>query len=113
MKATEVDTKLQGVGVRLTLVLAMVVSLVSISTAQQMPDPSQMAGRTLPAPELTTGTISVRVVRERMGNNIANQPVRLKAGNRTLNSTTDAQGRAAFGDVPVGTSITVETVVDG
>jgi hypothetical protein len=81
--------------------------------AQQMPDPSQMAGRPLPAPELATGTVSVRVVRERMGNNITNQPVSLKAANRTLNATTDGQGRATFGDVPPGTTITVETTVDG
>jgi hypothetical protein len=48
-----------------------------------------------------------------MGNNVANHPVSLKAANKTLNGTTDAQGRAAFGDIPPGTKITVETVVDG
>ena len=82
-------------------------------SGQQMPDPSQMAGRPLPAPELSTGMVSVRLVRERMGNNIANHPVTLRAGERTLNATTDAQGRAQFGDVPPGTQITVEAVVDG
>ena len=92
---------------------ALVVALTMPAVAQQMPDPSQMAGRPLPAPELQAGMVSVRVVRERMGNNIANHPVALKAGNRTLNATTDAQGRATFGDVPPGTTITVETVVDG
>ena len=80
---------------------------------QQMPDPSEMAGRPLPAPELATGMVSVRLVRERMGNNITNHPVALKASNRTLNATTDAQGRAQFGDIPAGTMITVEAVVDG
>ena len=88
-------------------------ALVTSAFAQQMPDPSQMAGRPLPAPELATGMVSVRVVRERMGNNVTDHPVSLKAANRTLNATTDAQGRATFGDVPPGTTITVETVVDG
>lgn len=72
-----------------------------------------MAGRPLPAPELATGMVSVRLVRERMGNNIANHSVTLRAGERTLNATTDAQGRAQFGDVPPETMITVEAVVDG
>jgi hypothetical protein len=85
----------------------------SVLHGQRMPDPSQMAGRPLPAPELVTGMVSVRLVRERMGNNIANHPVILRAGERTLNATTDAQGRAQFGDVPPGTQITVEAVVEG
>jgi hypothetical protein len=81
--------------------------------AQQMPDPSEMAGRPLPAPELPAGTVSVRLVRERMGNNIVNHPVTLKAPDRSLSGTTDQQGRALFGDVPPGTSVTVEAVVEG
>jgi hypothetical protein len=78
-----------------------------------MPDPSQMAGRPLPAPELPAGTVTVRVVRERMGNNVPNHPVTLKAAGKSLNATTDAQGRAQFANIPPGTRITVETVVDG
>ena len=95
------------------LFVATFVLLTASAAAQQMPDPSQMAGRPLPAPELETGMVSVRVVRERMGNNVTDQPVTLKAKDRSLNSKTDAQGRAAFGDVPPGTMVTVETVVDG
>jgi hypothetical protein len=94
------------IGVLLTLVTS------SSLSAQQMPNASEMAGRPLPAPELPTGTVSVRVVRERMGNNIANQAVSLKAADRTLSGTTDGQGRAQFAEVPVGTMVTVEAVVD-
>lgn len=72
-----------------------------------------MAGRPLPAPELAPGMVSVRVVREQMGNNIANQLVTLRGPGQTLTATTDAQGRAQFGDVPPGTIITVEAIVDG
>ena len=98
---------------RRVVVLALVMTMLGAAAhGQQMPDPSQMAGRPLPAPELATGTVSVRVVRERMGNNVTNQAVTLKAADRTLNATTDAQGRATFGDVPPGTMITVEAVVD-
>jgi hypothetical protein len=92
--------------------VALVLAVVS-ANAQQMPDPSQMAGRPLPAPELPAGSVSVRLVRERMGNNIVNHPVTLKAPDRSLAGTTDQQGRALFGDVPSGTTVTVEAVVDG
>ena len=81
--------------------------------AQQMPDPSQMAGRPLPAPELGPGTVSVRVFRERVGNNVADQPVTLKTPETTLKATTDAQGRALFPGLKPGTMVTAETVVDG
>jgi hypothetical protein len=94
-------------------VLLSILFVPALITAQQMPDPSQMAGRPLPAPELPAGTVTVRVVRERMGNNVPNHPVTLKAAGKSLNATTDAQGRAQFANIPPGTRITVETVVDG
>jgi len=93
--------------------IALLVVLSALAAAQQMPDPSQMAGRPLPAPELPTGTVSVRLVRERMGNNIQNHQVTLNGAERTLKGTTDAQGRAQFGDIPPGTMVTVEAIVDG
>jgi hypothetical protein len=85
----------------------------SALAAQQMPDPAQMAGQPLPAPELATGMVSVRVVRERMGNNVTNHPVTLAGPDQRLDANTDAQGRATFGDVPPGTRVVVQTVVDG
>jgi hypothetical protein len=97
---------------RLT-VLALVLALGGALTAQQMPDPSQMAGQPLPAPELPAGTVSVRVVRERMGNNVAGHPVTLRAGDRTLTGKTDEQGRAAFPSIAAGTVVAAETTVDG
>ena len=89
-------------------------ALAGAAAAQQMPDPSQMAGRPLPAPELSTGTVSVRLFRERVGNNIANHPVTLtglKAGPTT--AKTDEQGRAQFNGIPAGTTVSAETTVDG
>ena len=40
-----------------------------------MPDPSVINGKALPAGDLQTGTITVRVVRESIGNNIVGQQV--------------------------------------
>ena len=88
----------------------------AVGRAQQMPDPSQMAGRPLPAPELPGGTVSVRLFRERVGNNIANHPITLKSasfkgGSQTVN--TDEQGRAQFTGVAIGAAVTAEAAVDG
>lgn len=78
-----------------------------------MPDLSQMAGQPLPAPELETGMVSVRVVREQMGNNVTNHPVTLAGPGQRLDANTDAQGRATFGDIPPGTRVVVQSIVDG
>lgn len=98
---------------RAPLIGIIIVALAAAATAQQMPDFAQMAGRPLPAPELETGMVSVRVVRERMGNNVTNHPVTLAGPGQRLDANTDAQGRATFGDVPPGTRVVVQTVVDG
>lgn len=79
--------------------------------AQNMPDPSQIAGRPLDAPELPDGTVTVRVVRERMGNNVADQPVTIRGGGVEKTVRTDAQGRATFEGLPTGTTVHAETLV--
>jgi hypothetical protein len=78
-----------------------------------MPDPAAMAGVPLPAPELPDRSVTVRVVRERMGNNIAGQPVTLKVGNETRSGKTDEQGRAPFDGLSAGTIVQATTTVDG
>ncbi|MBY0494644.1 MAG: hypothetical protein K2Y23_10545 [Cyanobacteria bacterium] len=78
-----------------------------------MPDPSAIAGTPLPAPELPDRTVTVRVVRERMGNNIAGQEVTLTVGTTTRTGKTDAQGRAQFDGLTVGTPVQATTTVDG
>jgi hypothetical protein len=96
-----------------SVMLVVVCSAFDAVQAQQMPGAVEMAGRPLPAPELAVGTVSVRLVREQMGNNVPNHPVSLQVGERRLTATTDAQGRAQFADLPSGTTITVEATVDG
>lgn len=78
-----------------------------------MPDPSAIAGVPLPAPELPNATVSIRVVRERMGNNVAQQEVTLNVGSTPRTATTDDQGRAQFSGIPPGTIVQATTTVDG
>src|SRR5688500_6527768 len=86
----------------------------SVASGQvNMPDPSAIAGRPLPAPELPNATVSVRVVRERMGNNVAGHDVTLTVGNSPRTAKTDAQGRAQFDGIPPGTVVQATTSVDG
>jgi hypothetical protein len=79
----------------------------------QMPDPSLIHGRALPAPELPTGTVTVRVVRESIGNDAPGQTVRVAIGGTTVSATTDAMGRAEFKDLAVGQQGRATTTVDG
>ena len=80
-----------------------------------MPDPSQMSGVPLPSPELPAGTITVRVVRGSLGNNVEGQTVSLAVdgdgGERE--ATTDAAGRAEFTGLAPGQRVQASTVVDG
>src|SRR5215475_6431191 len=78
-----------------------------------MPDPSVINGKALPAGELQTGTITVRVVRESIGNNIVGQQVTLTVNGETKKAVTDEQGRAEFRGLPAGTNARAEAVVNG
>ena len=80
--------------------------------AQEMPDPSVINGRAIPAPELKDGTVTVRVTREAIGNWVSGQQVRVTVGSTTRTATTDQQGRAEFIGLPAG-EVRAEAVVDG
>src|SRR5262245_48844657 len=96
-----------------SIVIAVVWAVVPTFAQIAMPDPTQMSGVPLPAPELPDGTVTVRVVRERMGNNISGQTVTLKVAGAIRTATTDAQGRAQFDKLPPGAAVEAEVTVDG
>jgi hypothetical protein len=84
----------------------------SASGQVAMPDPTQMAGMALPAPELPDGTVSVRLVREQLGNNIVGHDVRVTAGGTSRTGKTDETGRAAITGLPAGATATAHATVD-
>ena len=86
--------------------------LVSAPTAAQ-PDPSQMSGLPLPDPQLPAGTISVRIVRGQLSNNVPNHPVELYEGDSVVTVNTDADGRARFLTLNPGAEVYAVTELDG
>ena len=77
------------------------------------PDASAMAGLPLPAADVPDASVTVRVLRERMGNNISGQAVSLRVGTESRTATTDAQGRAQFTGLTAGALVQATTTVDG
>jgi hypothetical protein len=85
-----------------------------LSAQFQMPDPKQMAGIPRPVNDLPDGSISVRLIRGQLSNNIASHQVELHFANgRVLKVNTDDAGRAQFDKVPAGESVKATADVDG
>jgi hypothetical protein len=78
-----------------------------------MPDPALIHGRAIPAAELPVGTVTVRVVREAIGNNVTGQDVRLTVAGSPRSAKTDDQGRAEFTSLPPGAEVRAEADVSG
>ena len=89
------------------------VSLALASSVAAQPDPSQMSGLPLPDGELPDGTISVRVIRGQLANNVTDHPVDLHQDDLVTTATTDANGRATFLTLNPGVEVYAVTELDG
>jgi hypothetical protein len=99
-----------AIGVALVAVL----SVAAISSAQlQMPDPKQMSGIPRPVDDLPAGSISVRLIRGSLSNNITGHAVDLIVGGKKQTVKTDESGRAQFDKVPAGATVRASADVDG
>jgi hypothetical protein len=78
-----------------------------------MPDMKQMSGIPRPVSDLPDHAISVRLIRGDLSNNIANHPVELRVGSKTMTVKTDESGRAQFNDVTPGQTVKASADVDG
>src|SRR5438046_8670109 len=84
------------------------------SSAQfQMPDMKQMSGIPRPVDDLPAGSISVRLIRGSLSNNISNHSVELHVGTKVQTVKTDENGRAQFDKVPAGTTVKATADVGG
>jgi hypothetical protein len=103
--------------VKSAVVLAVVMCALAVpclAAAQTgMPDLRQMSGVPLPASDLATGSVSVRVVRGSFANNVTGVPVTFVINGRPSEVQTDAAGRAEVSGVAVGSRLRAFVVVDG
>jgi hypothetical protein len=79
----------------------------------QMPDAKQMSGIPRPVDDLPDGSISIRLVRGSLSNNMTNHPVQLTVGGKVLTVKTDQAGRAQFDRIEPGSVVKAAADVDG
>jgi hypothetical protein len=118
LAAADANAGARALGVTLFLIGALTASgLLAPGLSQpafaQMPDLSQMSGQPLPSGDVPVGTVSVRVIRQTMSNNVAGVEVQLEAPPQTLKATTDANGRAVFPGVAQGRTWKAVAIIDG
>lgn len=77
------------------------------------PDPRQMSGVPLPSGDLPDRSVSVRVVRGSMANNVQGHDVELVGAGDPRRLQTDGNGRAIFNDLPAGAAVQAITTLDG
>ena len=92
---------------------ALVLLVAPLAAQFQMPDPKQMSGIPRPVDDLPAGTVSVRMIRGQLSNNLVGQPVQIQGGGKTLTVKTDENGRAEFTGIPGGTPVKASADVDG
>lgn len=97
------------------LAVACALSLLAApGTAQiAMPDAREMSGIPRPVTDLPDRTISVRLIRGDLANNITDHPVELLIDGEAQTVRTDDQGRAQFGPLAPGSTIQAVATVDG
>ena len=93
--------------------IALVVLLCPASVLAQMPDVRAMSGLSMPTPDLPDGTVTVRVVRDQITNNLSGVPVELHGAGDVRRGSTGADGRAQFAGVPPGSQVHAVALVDG
>ena len=103
----------RGTAKRLPRVAFAAFVLLAAAAAAAQPDPRQMSGLPLPVAELPDGTITVRVIRGALSNNVPGQPVELWQGDSSVTVNTDAEGRATFLTLNPGSEVYAVTELDG
>ena len=77
------------------------------------PDPRQMSGLPLPDGGLPDGTVTVRVIRGAVTNNVPGHLVELRHGDAVATAVTDEEGRAIFSTIEPGQEVQASIELDG
>ena len=94
-----------------SLLAAMLIGFAAPVAAQM--DLTQVSGQPLPSPDLSPGTLTVRVIRGAITNNVANQDVELTVDGAVRRLKTDVSGHVELTGLKPGTQVKAVTVVDG
>jgi hypothetical protein len=97
---------------RIIGVVVVFLSVAAATLVAQM-DLSQVSGRPLPSADVPVGTMTVRVVRGSVTNNVVGQPVDVTIEGKTLHFTTDASGHIEVNGLAMGAHVKAVAVVDG
>ena len=97
-----------GVGLALQMAIGF-----QLPSALAQPPLGQMSGIPLPDAELPDGTVTVRVVRGQVANNVSDHVVELQQGDGLVTAFTDLNGRATFSTLNPGTQVQAFTDLDG
>jgi hypothetical protein len=93
------------------LALLVVITLLTVPIAAQIPDPKELSGVPLPVGDVPRGTVTVRVIRGALSNNVSGQLVELFVdGTRREQKTADS-GRAEFSGLRPGSRVRALAVV--
>lgn len=101
------------------VVSACLLALVSVAlrpaptAGQQMPDPRQMSGLPLPAPDAPAGSVTVRVIRGSFANPVSSLTVELTGAGTARRAVTNDVGRAEFTGLAPGVRVTARATVGG
>ena len=87
--------------------------VVSPAAAQGMMNPKDVSGIPLPVADIPVGTVTVRVVRGTMANNLAGVTIELVIDGKPRQMTTDATGRVQVSNLAAGTRLKATAIVDG
>lgn len=93
--------------------LVCVFALGSVPVHAQMPDLRQMNGMALPSQDLPDGAVSVRVVKQTIGNNVVGTTVTVTGDGVSDTAPTDESGRAIFAALGPGKTAVASVTVDG
>ena len=89
------------------------VMLAPAAASAQMPDLRQMNGMALPSQDLPDGAVSVRVVKQSIGNNVVGTTVTVTGDGVSDSAPTDESGRAIFAALGPGKTAVASVTVDG
>src|SRR5689334_9174008 len=86
--------------------------MLAVPAAAQM-DLSLVSGQPLPSADLPAGTVTIRVIRGAVTNNVVGQKVDVTVDGAVRSLTTDNGGRVELTGLKPGTRVQATTVVDG